>query len=90
VMANVWVVGDLIDIARASRMCFIALGRLGRLEQGVEPRMDAAVDHLALEDIKSPLHAMLQSGVCPDFASTVNEIAARPVVYLPRKPKPRH
>ncbi len=68
VMANVWVIGDMINVGRASRQCFVALCRLGLMEPGRVPRIreDTRLD---LTQVASPFARILKAGLCPGVAA---------------------
>jgi len=64
-MANVWVVGDLINVLRVARQCFIARVRLGLLpEAGAEPLVDEG-SVLTLDELPAPLPALARGGLLP-------------------------
>ena len=81
VMANVWVVGDMVNVARASRMCFITLGRLGLLTRGPEPKLNNEVDVLAIDDIQSNVGSILAAGCSPKLLASIRRIANRRITY---------
>ena len=78
VMRNVWVLGDLLNVCKASRSCFLALGRLGLLQPKSEPQMKAT-DSIDLGQIQSPLQAILRAGRSPRLLAAVQDIAGRPL-----------
>lgn len=76
VMRNIWVLGDLLNVCRASRTCFIALGRIGLLQPKPEPQMNET-DTLDLSQVKSPLHEILKAGLAPRLLLAIQDIANR-------------
>ncbi len=63
--ANVWVVGDLINVLRVARQCFIARTRLGLAPAaGAEPMLDAG-SVLTLAEVAGPLPGLVQQGLVP-------------------------
>lgn len=76
VMRNIWVLGDLLNVCRASRTCFIALGRIGLLQPKSEPQMNET-DTLDLAQVKSPLHDILKAGLAPRLLLAIQDIANR-------------
>jgi hypothetical protein len=77
VMTNIWVLGDLANANAASRMCFIALGRMGLLARASGPRMREALTELNLRQVQSPLAKILKAGCAPRLAAAVARFAAR-------------
>ncbi len=73
-MANVWVIGDLIDVAHSARQCFIALVWLGLAPESREPVVDALTT-LEPKLVKSKLAAIIASGFAPRLAAAFAEIA---------------
>lgn len=67
-MANVWVIGDMINVGRAARMCFVALARFGLLEQGATPRIHPGT-RLDLRQVAAPVMKILAAGLCPGLAA---------------------
>jgi hypothetical protein len=74
VLQNVWVVGDLINAARASRQCFIALAKLNFLDNknGDRINVETTVD---LAEIDSPVAVMANAGLCRDYAADIRSIS---------------
>lgn len=72
-LRNVWVIGDLINVARASRQCFIALARLNLLDGDLAQRIDGG-SKIELGAVKSPVLAMVRSGLCPTYAGHLKTI----------------
>jgi hypothetical protein len=72
-MANVWVIGDLINVARSSRQCFIGLARLGLIEAKGEPIIDANFQ-VDLGDLQSPVAAIIAAGLAPTLERQLEEI----------------
>lgn len=70
---NVWVIGDLINVMKVSRECFIALIRLD-LMPGVYnyPIVEADMP-LALGQAKSPFPGLLRKGYAPRFRAYLAE-----------------
>jgi hypothetical protein len=79
VLENVWVIGDLLNVGRASRQCFIALERAGFLPAKATPRIDTGMLVMAKE-IKGPLAAILAAGHGRPLAAQINAINDAPVV----------
>lgn len=64
-MANVWVIGDLVNVLRVARQCFIARARLGLVPvAGAEPQLDAG-SVLTLDELAGPLPVMARQGLVP-------------------------
>lgn len=64
-MANVWVIGDLVNVLRIARQCFIARARLGLVPPaGPEPQIDAG-SVLTLDELAGPLPVMARQGLVP-------------------------
>ncbi|WP_191084313.1 hypothetical protein [Roseococcus microcysteis] len=65
-MANIWVIGDQVNVMRIARQCFIARSRLGLVppDAGPEPRLGAAAV-LTLDELAVPLPAMARKGLVP-------------------------
>ncbi len=74
VMLNVWVIGDLINVAKASRMCFVALGRLNLLDPSPSPRMDERAI-LDLWGVQSPVARILAAGRAPRLEAFVDSVS---------------
>lgn len=63
-MENVWVIGDLMNVMRAARQCYIALVRL-KLIPAVGPagaRIIDAPTQILVSDVTGPLHGILLGG----------------------------
>jgi hypothetical protein len=72
-MENVWVIGDLMNVMRAARQCYIALVRLKLIPAtgtGGAALMDANTQIL-VSDVTGPLHAILLAGRSPLMARAV-------------------
>lgn len=78
VMFNVWVLGDLINVAYSSRLCFISLGLLKLLPPSDVPQMDS-LSRLQISQLQSPLGRILKAGRCPPLASFIDSVASRAV-----------
>lgn len=64
-MANVWVIGDLVNVLRVARQCFIARGRLGLAPPaGPDPQLDQG-SVLTLDELAGPLPVMARQGLVP-------------------------
>lgn len=64
-LANVWVTGDLVNVMRVARQCYIARARLGLAPAaGPEPLLDAG-SVLTLQEITGPLPALSRGGLVP-------------------------
>jgi len=75
VMANVWVIGDIVNAGRAARMCFIALDRFGMLEVRPWPRIHPGM-RLELDNLASPLPRILAAGLCPGITAALDALNA--------------
>lgn len=79
VMLNVWVIGDLINVARASRLCFIALARCGLLPPSNEPKVSPG-SHLDLGGVQSPVARILAAGHArrlAEFVASISEVSPK-------------
>ncbi|MBB3897872.1 hypothetical protein [Roseococcus suduntuyensis] len=74
VMLNVWVIGDLINVAHASRLCFIALARCGLLPVGDVPKVNEN-SKLELGSAKSPVARILAAGHARRLAEFVVSVS---------------
>jgi hypothetical protein len=81
-LTNIWVVGDLINVAHVARMAFVALGRLHMLREKKVPMLNDT-DGLSLAGLQMPVGRIMAAGLCPRFSAGVQEIGARPI----QKPK---
>ncbi|WP_458095707.1 hypothetical protein [Roseomonas sp. WA12] len=68
-MENVWVLGDLQNVLRASRQCYIALLRLGLIEMRVSPPMIDDSMQIEVSEVRSPLQNILLSERVPTLAA---------------------
>jgi hypothetical protein len=66
ILDNVWIIGDLLNVGRASRQCYIAMAIFDLLPPSKTPRVDPK-SVLHIREIKSPLHAILHAGLAPDL-----------------------
>jgi hypothetical protein len=73
-LQNVWVVGDLINAARASRQCFIALAKLNFLDNTNGDRIDAGTT-IDLAEIDSPVATLVNAGLCRGYAVNIQSIS---------------
>ena len=63
-MENVWVMGDLMNVMRSARQCFIALVRL-KLVPAQSPTTGPVIDNsgqMLVSDVVGPLHGILLAG----------------------------
>ncbi|MFH5924986.1 hypothetical protein [Roseomonas xinghualingensis] len=67
-MENVWVLGDLQNVLRAARQCYIALLRLRILEAQVSPPVIEDTMQIDTGEVISPLHRIMLSGRIPALA----------------------
>jgi hypothetical protein len=67
-MENVWVVGDLINIARTSRQCFIALARFGLIKPKDQPLIDDT-NVIDIAQIQSPVGNIAGAGRAPTLVT---------------------
>jgi hypothetical protein len=63
------VLGDLQNVLRAARQCYIALLRLGLLEVRVSPPVIDDGMQIDVSDVRSPLQDILLSGRVPALAA---------------------
>ena len=64
-MENVWVIGDLVNVMRVARQCFIARALFGLAPEIIlEPVLDDR-SILTLLDITGPLQGLLHQGLVP-------------------------
>ena len=68
-MENVWVLGDLQNVLRASRQCYIALLRLGLIEMRVSPPVIDDSMQIEVSEVRSPLQNILLSERVPTLAA---------------------
>ncbi|HEY8611299.1 MAG TPA: hypothetical protein VIL69_08430 [Roseomonas sp.] len=68
-MENVWVLGDLQNVLRASRQCYIALLRLGLMEVRVSPPVIDDSIQINVSEVRSPLQNILLSERAPFLAA---------------------
>lgn len=68
-MENVWVLGDLQNVLRASRQCYIALLRLGLIEMRLSPPMIDDTMQIEVSEVRSPLQNILLSERVPALAA---------------------
>jgi hypothetical protein len=68
-MENVWVLGDLQNVLRASRQCYIALIRLGLKEARVSPPVIDENMQIELGEVRSPLQKIVLSERVPALAA---------------------
>jgi len=66
---NVWVLGDLQNVIRAARQCYIALIRLGLVEARTVPPVIDDATQIDAGEVRGPLPAVLGSGVAPRLAA---------------------
>ncbi|MCR0982840.1 hypothetical protein [Roseomonas populi] len=67
-MENVWVLGDLQNVLRASRQCYIALLRLGLIELRVTPPMIDDSMQIEVGEVRSPLQRIIMADRVPTLA----------------------
>ena len=68
-MENVWVLGDLQNVLRASRQCYIALIRLGLKEARVSPPVIDANMQIELGEVRGPLQKIVLAERVPALAA---------------------
>ncbi|WP_338661527.1 hypothetical protein VQH23_14915 [Pararoseomonas sp. SCSIO 73927] len=68
-MENVWVLGDLQNVLRASRQCYIALLRLGLIPLRTSPPMIDASMQIELGEVRSPLQRIVMAECVPSLAA---------------------
>ncbi|MBP0444169.1 hypothetical protein J8J14_05205 [Roseomonas sp. SSH11] len=68
-MENVWVLGDLQNVLKASRQCYIALIRLGLKEARVSPPVIDENMQIELGEVRSPLQKIVLAGRVPALAA---------------------
>lgn len=74
---NVWVIGDLMNVMRAARQCFIALARLKLRNFRDQPPVLDPGDTIEIAEVKSPLRQILAAGRAPLLAEHLNATLAR-------------
>ncbi len=73
-MDNVWVVGDLINVAQVSRQSYIALGLLGFVSNSSEvTRIDAAAK-VSIGVVEGPMLNLVRAGRMPQFISFIRQL----------------
>lgn len=73
-MDNVWVVGDLINVAQVSRQAYIALGLLGLVQNTPEvTRIDIRAK-VAVGIVEGPMASLIRAGRMPAFANYIKEL----------------
>ena len=76
-MENVWVLGDLQNVLRASRQCYIALLRLRLIEMRLSPPMIDDTMQIEVSEVRSPLQNILLSERVPALAAHLAQHGAR-------------
>ena len=64
---NVWVLGDLQNVIKGARQCYIALVRLGLLEVRASPPVLEEGTRIITADVRGPLEKILRSGRARDL-----------------------
>lgn len=77
--ANVWVIGDMLNVGAISRQCFIALYKLKLLDRPDDSRVVIdKVTTISLTHVKSPLLEILRAGKCPELMDFFQKVAGAP------------
>jgi hypothetical protein len=70
-LENVWVLGDLQNVLRAARQCYIVLVRMGILEVRVSPPVIEDAIQIDVNELQSPLPRIIRAGRVPELAALI-------------------
>lgn len=73
-MDNVWVVGDLINVAKVSRHAYIALGLLGFVSNSPEVTRIDTKSKVSLGVVDGPMLNLVHAGRMPKFTAYISQV----------------
>lgn len=76
-LENVWVLGDLQNVLKAARQCYVALLRLGLIELRASPPMIDDATQILTSEVRGPLRGMVVGGRVPTLARHLTQFGGK-------------